>query len=265
MKPAEELIADTPPPGKPSGLADIADLLNPPAEEPITGEQVIPEDEPPGEDAEELPTEQADPIAAVIDYDQVIPVKAGEEAEELTIGQLKDHYQDNRQFHQEREAWEDGRMRQDNEMIVARQEITNLVELLGDVKPEALAHLRKGQNARNAQQAELLLLDFPEWKDPATKARDRGPMLETIREYGYTEMEFGGIQDHRMIKALSDLTKLKARVKAAEAAKTAVPVGQRSTQRKPTPAQEERIAIKRAQTGTEPEKMAAIGALIDNG
>lgn len=258
---AEEL--EPTPDGPVNSMAQIADLLNPQAEEP-KADPPSTDDDPPEPDAEELTADDDPPESQEFDYDQEVSITVGNEAEKLTVGQLKDHYQESREFHQEREAWEDSRMQQDSEMLVARQSLLELADMLGDTKPEVVQYLAKQRDANNKQQAELLLQARPEWIDPAVKARARPAMLETWKEYGFSDIEFGSIQDHRVIVALNDLARLKGRLKKAQAVKTTkAPTGQKPAGRKTTKAQDQSAAIKRAKSGSHDDKMAAIGALID--
>jgi hypothetical protein len=247
-----------------SDLGAITDLINPPAEEPKSGQDAVTDDELIDPDAEELTPEPENPEPLEIDYDQVVPVKVGSEAEELTIGQLKDHYQESRQFHQERDSWESVRMDQQNENLVARQQVVELVQLLGDVNPELITRLNSQREAAGKQQAELLIQTFPEWQDADIKARDRVGLLETWKALGFSDTEFGTLlTDHRMVKGLSDLAKFRARERKAQEAKPTIPKGQKPKGRKRTQAQEVAQATKRAADGSPEEKNQAIGRLID--
>lgn len=251
-------------------LGAIAELLNPLAEKPTADSApAVPDEPPPDADAEKLETAPDDDESQKpeIDYDQEISINVGSEAEKLTIGQLKDHYQNSREFQQERDTWEGVRMDQQNENLVARQQVVEIAAMLGDVNPELITRLNNQRAATARQQSELLLQTFPEWADTEVKARDRVGLLETWKVLGFSDTEFGTLlTDHRFVKGLSDLTKFRAReAKARAATQVKVPTGQKPVQRKPTKAQAERNAIKRAKVGSQSDQNAAIGALIDGG
>jgi hypothetical protein len=250
-----ELIAgDSPEPAQDAGEADLAAAAEPPLE-PETGDD---EPEPAAADDEPEP-------AAAIDYDALIPMPDG--AEPISIGALKDHYQNITDFTAERETWESTRMEQDNQLIAAKQELYTLGEMMGTVRPEVVAHIRQQRAASQETEKGKLLEVFPQWADPAVKKADSPALVSTLLQYGYSEADFAGIADHRHIKILSDLSKLQARDKAgrekAAAVKVDLPKGQKSVQRKQSKAQAHRSKMERAKSGTEADKNAAIGSLID--
>lgn len=261
----EQITQDAPEP--PGDLADITALIAGDSPEPeqveAAPDAALPEPEPELETEPPEP-EEAPPEPVKVDYEQVVPMPDGGESQ--TIGQLKDHYQATIDHNQAQETWEAHKMEQDNQMLVARQQLNELASLLGDVKPEALAHVQQRRAAGQAAEAAALLQVFPEWSDPDVKAAARPALIETYKSLGFNEAEFGHIADHRLIKGLSDLTRLLAKEKAGaakrEAIKAELPKGQKSVPRKQTAAQQSRDAIKRAQTGTEQDKLAAIGSLI---
>ena len=186
--------------------------------------------------------------------------------ESQTIGQLKDHYQATVDHNQAVEAWEAHRMRQDNELLVARQALNEFANLIGDVKPEVMEHVQRQRQANQVSEAAALLKVFPEWADPAVKKAATPDLLQTMKSLGYSEAEFAQIGDHRLIKGLSDLTRLlkaeRAGIERRENIKADIPKGQKGTQRKQSASQAQRERVKQARSGTESEKLAAIGSLI---
>ena len=256
---------------EPAGeLAEISALIAGDSPEP---EQVVSDDVAAAEpEPAELETEPPDPdiddAAAeplAVDYDQIVPMPDG--AEPLTIGALKDHYQATVDHNQERETWEQHRMEQDNQQLVARATLNELAGLLGDVNPQALEFVQRQQQTNQAAEAQKLLQVFPEWADPDVKKAATPALVETMKAYGYSEQEFAFISDHRQIKALSDLARLRKAEQAGAAKreniKAELPKSQKSVTRKQTAAQAQRDKIKRAQNGTEADKLSAIGSLID--
>ena len=261
-----ETITELQPDG-PSDLGAITALIAGDSPEP---EQVEAADDAAAPDPElELETEppeedEAPPEPVKVDYDQVVAMPDGLEAQ--TIGQLKDHYQATIDHNQAVEAWEAHRMEQDNQLLVARQALNEFANLIGDVKPEVMAHVQQQRQASQVSEAAALLKVFPEWADPEVKKAATPALLETMQSLGYSEAEFAQIGDHRLIKGLSDLTRLrkaeKAGIERRENIKAVIPKGQKGTQRKQTASQAQRDKLQRARNGTESEKLAAIGSLI---
>ncbi|MGI9308549.1 MAG: hypothetical protein ACR2P6_04755 [Gammaproteobacteria bacterium] len=208
--------------------------------------------------------EAPEPEPGAIDYDMEVPMPDG--AESVTIGQLKDHYQQHGELQQERDSWEDQRSQQQGELMATRQQLLDLANLMGDIKPEVVEHIQGMQAQEQEQQAALLLQVFPEWTDADKKAGARTRHLSTVKEYGFSEFEYGSINDHRIIRLLHDLTRYRERAQAGEARreqiKAELPKGQKTQSRKQTPAQQKAAMVKRAIGGTEQDKMAAISSLI---
>ena len=251
-----KLIAgDSPEPAAEAGEEEETEEAAAPAE------QETAPDEPASEDCED----SEEPEVPEIDYNQVVPMPDGQET--VTIGQLKDHYRGKADFETERETWESHRMGQDNQMAAAKRDLIELAELVGTVNPDVLANLNQRRNERKAQQKELLLGVYPEWTDPAVKKAASVELIATAKEMGYSEIEFAHIDDYRHIKVLQHLSKYMAREKAGleqrDKIKAELPKGRKSVQRKQSKSQLRRATIERARTGSEGDKIAAIGALID--
>ena len=221
-------------------------------------------------EAEELiePEEAEQPTEpSQIDYDQEVPMPDG--MENMTVGQLKDHFRDHQDLQQERSDWETYQNEQQLELMATRRQLVELADMLQDVKPEVVDHVQQMMQRNDEQEAELLLKTFPAWADADKKAAARADQLETMKRYGFSEWEYSSIKDHRFIVALERLTRLEAREAAGKAKreqlKAEVPKGQKPTTRKQSPAQERAHLIQRAKRGTSDEKTAAISSLISEG
>lgn len=207
------------------------------------------------------PEPEAEPPG--IDYDLEVPMPDG--AESVTIGELKDHFQKAADFEKEREIWEDNRIAEDGKLQLARAELNELAGLVGQVNPELLNHLRQKRAANQKQEQEKLLRLYPEWQDPAVKKAASEPLLKTARHLGLSEQEFAQIGDHRLIHGLKLLSTYMARAEKAKAqleAAPKLPKSQKTVQRKQSKAQQRAEKIKRAKSGTEDDKLAAISSLI---
>ena len=230
------------------------------AQQPETAEQ--------GE-AVEAQQEQADEAseAPQVDYDLEMPMPDG--MENMTVGQLKDHFRDHQNLQQERDDWEAQYSEQQLELMAARRQLVELADMLQDVKPEVVDHVQQMIGRNDEQEAELLLKTFPAWSDPDKKAAARAEQLETFKQYGFSEWEYSSIKDHRVIKALHDLSQYRKREAAGKAKreelKSTVPKGQKTVQRKQSAAQERAALINRAKRGNETDKLAAMSSLISEG
>lgn len=211
----------------------------------------------PQEDADELEAPQ-------VDYDLVVPMPDGMES--MTVGQLKDHYRETQDLQQEREDWEAQQSEQQLQLMATRNKLVTLAESLQNVPPEIIQQVEQLQQFDAQRESALLLQVFPEWANAEKKAAARDEHLATIREYGYSDIDYAQIQDHRLIKLLHDLTQLRKREAAGKAKreelKAQLPKGQKPVQRKQTPAQERAALINRAKRGSESDKIAAISSLI---
>ena len=186
--------------------------------------------------------------------------------ENMTVGQLKDHYRATQNLEQERELWEAHHGEQQLELMAARRQLVELADMLKDVKPEVIDHVQQMQQRDSEQEAELLLKTFPAWADADKKAAARAEQLDTFKQYGFSEWEYSSISDHRVIKALHDLTQYRKREAAGKAKreqlKAEIPKGQKPPARKQSAAQERAAMIQRAKRGTSDQKTAAIASLI---
>jgi len=250
-------------------VSEIAELIRGESSEPEPAEQEAPgiPDEP--VEAGESESETSEPEKPAIDYDQAIPISAsdgeGEGGESQTISQLKDHYQASKSFESDREAWETTRGEQENEAMVARLHLNSLAEMLGGVAPEALQKARENIGLNAEHEARMVLQVFPDWEKPEVKKAASEMMLATAKEYGFDEAQYMAINDHRQIKVLHDLAKFKQQArdgrdklaKAAEIAKAQKPA---APPVKSTPA---KTAIEIGRTGTQTDKIRAIGDLIE--
>lgn len=269
------VIVDDPHPSAPQpDIAAISELISggdAGTSEPQQDAEAPPEDEQQQETAEQ-PEQEFEPQdeaeqpeeAQQVDYDQVIPMPDGLEAQ--TIGQLKDHYRATQDLQQERDDWESEQGKQQLELMATRRQLVELADLLRDVKPEVIDHVQKMQARDQEQEAELLLKTFPAWADADKKAAARAEQLATFKEYGFSEWEYSSIADHRVIKALHDLTQYRKREAAGQAKrdelKSELPKGQKPVQRKQSEAQKRAALIDRAKSGSQSDKISAISSLI---
>ncbi len=254
-------------------IAAISDLITGEAtKEPEQQEAQQPEPDQPDVEAHDISEPDSEPEPEPpepqqVDYDQVIPMPDGLEA--MTVGQLKDHYRENQNLQMERDDWESARSQQQSELMAARQQLTQLADMLKDVKPEVVEYVQNMQQLDGQREAELLLQVYPEWADADKKAAARATHLDTVKFYGFDEWEYSAIQDHRIIRLLQDLSRYRQREAAGQAKreqiKADLPKGQKTIPRKQTDAQKRAALIQRAKRGDENAKISAISSLISEG
>ncbi len=249
-----------------SELLEAGDSPEPEQHEPDQEEQQPLETAEAG--AEPEPDQVAEPTEpGQIDYDLEVPMPDG--MENMTVGQLKDHYREHQDLQSERDEWESQQSEQQLELMATRRQLVELADMLSDVKPEVVDHVQQMIQRDDQKEAELLLKTFPSWSDPEKKAAARAEQLDAAKAYGFTEWEYSGIKDHRVIKALHDLSQYRKREAAGKAMrerlKAELPKGQKPQPRKQTEAQARAAMVQRAKRGSESDKFAAISSLISEG
>lgn len=274
---------DQPPPEPPqSDIAAISELLSA-GDSPEPEQQDAPE-APQGDDQQQETAEQGEQELAPqddadeaseaqqVDYDQVITIDLGTggDTKQVTVGELKDFYQGHDELQTERDTWEVQQGEQQLQLMAARRQLVALADMLKDVKPEVMDHVQGMMQRKDEQEAMLLLQTFPAWSDPDKKAAARAEQLATAKEYGFSEWEYSGVNDHRLIKVLHDLAQYRKREAAGKAKREQIkaekpPKAQKPVQRKQTPAQERAAMVQRAKRGTNEQKISAISSLINEG
>lgn len=196
-------------------------------------------------------------------YNIAVPMADG--GEPMTIGQLKDGVQS---FRQERETFETNRITQESEILRARQELQQLVQVIGpdNLKPEALELMRGQQTQYLQEQQRALLAMRPEWAEPEKAKAAQAEIAGALESYGFTPAERERIADARLIKAFHDLAVYSKRIAAANErmselrsnAKPAAPRGRKAE--KPSDASK---IINQAKAATsDSDKAGAVAALI---
>jgi len=251
-----------------SELVQISELINPAEEqaspEPEEATDALQDAEEPETDktATEETAEPEDSPPSI--YDEQVKVNNGQEAETLTVGQLKDYYQEHRGLEQERETWTNTRTEQENELLVTRQQLLGIAQHLGDVKPELIQQIAQQEQARVEQQRALMLTAIPEWQDEARLKADRDAITELAIGYGLNELELNQVQDHRFVKMLRDFMQLKRQQEQARAKLEAAPKPpkKQNVTPKQSNAQSKRAKLEQAKNGTREQKLSAISELI---
>ena len=201
-----ETAADETPPDDPElALADPDESAKPPEENAGAGD-------PAEEITEILGLAESAGIDAETLYGPEVPL--GDELDPVTLGALKDTYQDAQRIESKRLELEEDRSDFQNEMIRARGELAELINLLGPgaITPELVNRAQQMHADTLDEQRRQLVGLFPEWKDPEAFQAGQDFILASVEEYGFGRADLNGIHDHRVTKLLHDFARMKQRI-----------------------------------------------------
>ena len=147
----------------------------------------------------------------------------------LSIGALKDHYRESREFQKQRDDFEHEKYLRQTEIIGARTQLQaisdrissvigpeNFDRMLGDVTEQHKQHL--------ASERQKLLTYLPQWSDAQVMQRDRERMEQHLSSYGIDKYTVAMISDAVIMKYVMDSMNLLERynrLKAGEKEKVA--------------------------------------------
>ena len=135
----------------------------------------------------------------------------------MPLGALKDNVIEGQRVEQMRETFDSQRTEFENEMIRARQELNEIVNLLPELPPGLIAQAKQKHIAQQDKERAALLEVKPDWADPATFQRAQDDIFEVVSEYGYSRADMNLVLDHRLTKMIHDFSVLKKRVAKANA------------------------------------------------
>jgi len=119
------------------------------------------------------------------------------------------------------------------EWLVQRQKFGERAQQIETVKSQVGQQLNEQQQEIQAKQSEatqlereengrLLLDNIPEWQDQEVWKQDDKGMRTLLSDYGFSEGEVNNSYDHRMIRMVRDLMKLKSKTGKIDVAKKKV-------------------------------------------
>lgn len=235
-------------------LEQVVALLS--GDEPQAEQPVAEQDQPETADVEQEQQETAEAEPAKLDYSMEVPLASGEK---VTLGELKDAYQNQAKVLlevQERDA----------KFMRERDEVLRLAVMFEDVSPQ-IKHARAQQFDQIVRmESEHVLSVLPSWRTDAARAKDEQAIVELANEYGVgreVETELRAVTNHRFVKMLHDFAKLRSQVKAAgsiRAQKAAEP----AAKAKPIPTASAATAaiLAKAKRGDVSAQLAAVNQLI---
>lgn len=193
-------------------------------------------------------------------------ISLGDDGETLTLGELKDRVQGQRQaaleMTQKEQAFNEreARLLQNQQLLAAISS-----EIQGKLSPQTVREVKQRQANHEAHQNRLMYETMPELKDKQNFERFRKGVAETLQPYGFKTNELN-IQDHRMLLVVRDLMRTKAQLKRLmefePPKEDAVPPNQRKPQGKRKRISSAERLKQQARGGTESDKLSAVSALI---
>ena len=147
-------------------------------------------------------------------YSVEIAIGGGEEP--MTLGALKDAYKDFKHLESNKAEFQKQQLTGENELMRARQEFAQLAQMLPEITPEMQQAAQKAQQANLVKEQQALLKAIPEMADTQQAQVVNERVFKMGQEYGFSPVELGYIQDHRVIKLVNDFAKLQERLSQAD-------------------------------------------------
>ena len=245
----DDLLTETPTGGGGEVMDQVEDLLaGKELPSPEGGEAAEPTGD--SETDEEAPEVE---IPDGVDYEQEVTMSDGSK---LTLGALKDAYQNQQTQTLEIQERENAVMAQMAEM----QELSQYTQL----PPDKVAMIRQRQEQYMAEQHGLMLTAIPAFKDQAVFAEAKKGIEGLAAEYGIQDT-VAKVTDHRVVKLLHDFATLRQGIRAAK--DNVKPLRSSDPKAHSKPAGKINAATAAAQlaakTGSKGDQMAAIDALLN--
>ena len=139
-------------------------------------------------------------------YTVSIPLGGGNSA---TLGEMKDAFKWKQKYDEDESGFQEHRRKQENEILVARRQTEDLVNMLigtNKIGPEDLAAVESINSARIQRENKAALAAIPTWSNPETRKQDFDAFVELGAEYGFSDVEIRNIPDHRILKMLYDFS-----------------------------------------------------------
>lgn len=132
------------------------------------------------------------------------------------LGELKDAAAKADELDARELAWEEKRVKAENDLLRSRQEVAFILDNLpkSAVTPEiqrrAAAERERVAKVERAKTLEAI----PEWSDADLEESDRDGIAEFMEGYGYHVADIDRVIDHRMLKLLRDAWQRERRINA---------------------------------------------------
>jgi hypothetical protein len=187
-----------------------------------------------------------------IDYSAEVPMSDGSK---VTLGALKDAYQDSQRNVLQLQERENALMQKYDEVNQLSQHV--------QLPPQALEAIRQQQQQYLQQQHQLMLQVMPELGDQAVFTATKEGIMSLAKEYGVVDI-VAGVSDHRVVKMLRDFANLRSSIRTAKEnvkpLRSTEPAGKNKPASQGNPA--ERAAARARSTNRHADRIEAISALL---
>lgn len=148
-------------------------------------------------------------------YKVRIAMKDG--AEPVTIGELKDRVGELVEHDRRVLEFDNRRIKQEGEIISARQEFRTLLELLPKeaITPALIEKVRRIHTEQMSQEVTRLKEVVPEWQDQKTYQQEFGEIQKYLGRWGFDATILNTLTDHRALKFVRDSWLRDKRIEAA--------------------------------------------------
>jgi hypothetical protein len=181
--------------------------------EPSAEQEPAPEGEPQKVNLKGLAEQMGMDIKELYD----VEIGMGGNNEPVTLGALKDSFKDLQDLGQKQQDFEKQSLERENEFLRARQELSHLVQQMPELPKDFQQQMAEQQRAVLQREQQALLAAIPEMADQTQAQVVNERVFNVGREYGFSAVELGYIQDHRIVKLVNDYAKLKERFASADA------------------------------------------------
>ena len=187
-----------------------------------------------------------------VEASELYDIKVTADGEEVSLGYLKDQFQEFKALTAQRDDLDDRRIAFDTELSARQAEIDGLSKVIDPKRltQQELDAYRKYQQDSGQREAKAMLETTPEWKDPVQREADHKVMLEYAGKFGISQGELNGIQSHKVVRLIRD-----AALKAQRVAATP-PKGLRPTKTPVKPADTLATIVAEAKSGKRDPRQA---------
>ena len=209
----------------------------------------------------------AESLEIPLDELYAVEIPLGGDDGSFTLGEVKDQMRELRSVAADRELLTQDQTSSENEKLVARQELQQVVAMLGDsISPQLLEHARQTLNVEVAREREATFEAIPEWRDKETAERERSQINEFLRGYGFSKAELSQVYDHRLLKLARDSQRNQDKLRtAAEQAKPVRQLPGKPGRKQNSQALRKRKRLQKiesARRGGPDQKLAAVSDLL---
>jgi hypothetical protein len=162
---------------------------------------------------QEIAEEAGVPLKRIYDAQ----VDTGIEGEEpVTVGTLKDHYRQTRDFQTQKDEFDHQQDTMQTEILAARSQVQGIADRLASIVGQEtfqriLGDVQTDQRKVVEQSKKQLLEWYPQWTDVNVMQRDRERIERALGSYGWSKHDVASIADARIVKFIMDSVKLRER------------------------------------------------------